>query len=713
MDPGRHGRQHVPRASTETGTVLGTAGYMSPEQAQAMPVDARSDIFSLGCILYEVIAGRRAFQGASPIDSLHKIVHEAPPSLSETSPPAPSEARRIVQKALAKSPDERYQTARDLTLDLRALLRDLPSLGASARAASAPRRTRPARIALAAILILLAGAAALAWRRATRPTVTPAAITFRRITAKGNLIDVAISPDGRFIAYSQYGSGGEGLWLRQIASGEDLQVVPNLQAEITGCTFTPDGNEIVYVVHDAREPRGAIYRVSTIGGPPRHLVSGIDGAPSFSPDGKWMTWVRAEFPSPDESALMVADRDGTGERAVAVRHYPELFAPIFFTRPSWSPDGTRIAVSVKRLRDPDRAELVGVDPDTGAETSLSQAHWVSLSALQWLPDGKGILAIAASTQPEVHAVTNTGNQIWLIPYPSGEPRRVTNDVLYYRTIGISADGRRLVTDVADAVVNVAKQSLDGNGTLEGISSGHFDGVGGLSVMSDGRLVLSSIENGTTTLWVMNADGSGRRPLLKKAFRDEYPVAFAGGVAYVSFTIGGADLCVVNGDGEQRRVVVGGIDDAPIAAREDGKAFVYSINSRLWEAFADGRPPRRLSADVAFGAAFSPDGDRLAFLAGDQGHWEPVRVVVVGADGAEVWSAPSRQVRCHQTRWARDGSAVLVSTWKNIWSYPLHGEPKELVRFDDLIWSFDLSPDRLLFVARGAVTRDAEMITGFR
>ncbi len=701
----------LPRAATQSLTVLGTVGYMSPEQAGGEPVDARSDIFSLGCILYEMVTGVRAFRADGPIETLHKTLHETPRPVGELAPGAPVELQRIVQKALAKSPDERYQTAKDLALDLRALLRELGS--GIAPASASGRRPRPgwALPALGAFLIILAAGAAVVWR-GTRSAPVPREAAFRRITAKGNLVDVAISPDGRFVVYSRFDTGGESLWLRQIASGEELELVPPRPAGLSGCAFSPDGNSIVYAVSSAAEPRGAFYRVSTIGGPPQRLASGVDSGPTFSPDGKRLAWLRKEFPTPSESALMVANLDGTGERALAVRRYPELFAPIFFTRPSWSPDGRTIAVSVKRLRDPDRADLVGFDPESGRETLLSSSGWISLSALQWLPDGKGIVAIGARTEAEVHAVTGTGNQIWLIPVPSGEPRRITNDLLFYREVSVSADGSRLVADVADATVNIARKALGGTGAPKGISSGHFDGVAGVSTMPDGRLVLSSIENGTTTLWVMNADGSQRRPFLSRPFRDEYPVAFSGGVAYVSFTNAGAELCVTDAGGRERKVVVGGIDDAPIAVSPDGGSFAYSIDRRLWAAFADGRPPRQLTAGLARGPVYAPAGDRIAFLREDAGG-DVTRIEVIDAEGKEVWSAASRQAGCRQVRWTREGDALLVSSWTDIWIYPLRGEPRRLERFEQAIWSFDLSSDSVLFVARGTVTRDAVMITDFR
>jgi Tol biopolymer transport system component len=701
--------------ATDSGTILGTVGYMSPEQAQGKPADARSDIFSLACILYEGVTGTRAFRGQSSVDTLHKIINEDAVPLAQSLPNAPNELQRILRKAMAKDPEQRYQSSKDFALDLRGLLRDLAS------ASSLPSLDRPSRrrspllvIALAAILIFIAAAVVIIWRPTPRAPMAPAA--FQRLTAKGNLGTTRISADGRFIAYAQIEETGESLWLRQLATGEDLQLVPRVAATFLGCAFTPDGNAIVYALESATERRGAFYRVSTIGGPPDRLLSGTDSAPAFAPDGKRMAWLRAEFPKSAESALMIANSDGTGERILAIRRYPELFAPIFFARPSWSPDGKLIAASVKRVQSPDSATLMGFDPDSGREKLLSDAHWVSLSALEWLPDQTGIVAIGANDAAAIHAITLTGTQIWLIPYPSGAPRRITNDLLYYREISVSADGGKLVADVADATVHIWRNSFARLGSPQRISSGHLDGVAGISTMRDGRFVFASIERGTTTLWTMDADGGRRRQLIRNPFREEYPVSFSGGIAYVGTTPMATELCVTSSDGDGRRVVVSGVDDAPIAVSPDGTSFVYSVNRRLWKTSADGRERHQLTQEIAWTSVYSPNGDRIAFITVDAKEKENDHLVIMHADGSRVvWSSPVLPWRdANWLRWNNDGTALLLGYWThNVWLYPLQGQPKQLTNFDEQIWSFDVSSDKVLFVARGSVTRDAVLITGFR
>ncbi|HEX8409371.1 MAG TPA: protein kinase [Thermoanaerobaculia bacterium] len=699
---------------TDSGTVLGTVGYMSPEQVHGKPADARSDIFSLGCILYEAIAGRRAFHASTSIDTLHKIVHEEPQPLREIAPDLSPELLRIVRKTMAKDPDQRYHSAKDLALDLRMLVRD-GSTAEAVRTIDRPRRgtSTSSRIAVAAILLGIAAAGLLVWRRSA--SLPPPAVTaFQRITAKGNLITTRVSPDGRFLAYAQSDDASTAsLWIRQLATGEDLQIVPRLSGLILGCTFTPDSNAIVYALRSEEEPRGAFYRVATIGGAPQRVGTKTDSAPAFSPDGKRMAWLLDAYPKPDESALMVGNSDGSAVRVLAVRRYPERFAPISFARPAWSPDGRMIAASVKRLVSPHSAAAVGFDPENGSEHSLTDARWVSLSALEWLPDQSGIVAIAAADAASVHATTKTGSQIWLIPHPSGTPRRITNDTLYYREVSVTSDGKNLVADLADATVHLWRKTLDDSQPARRISTGHFDGVAGVSMLPDGRVVFSSTERGTTTPWVMNADGSGRKQLLRNPYREEYPMAFAGGIAYVATTPVATELCVTDNEGEGRRAVASPIDDSPVAARADGRFFVYAVHDRLWQVSADGKQRIQVTRMPASSPVYSPTGDRLAFIALEPGGKH--LVVVDARTMAVAWrSSPlPPSSRPHWLRWAPDGKGLLLSSWGPVRLFPFAGEPRIVADFGDTTWSFEVSPDRVLFVSRGTVTRDAVMITNFR
>ncbi len=695
---------------TQTGAVIGTLGYMSPEQIQGQNVDARSDIFSLGVLFHEMLSGQRLFKATDPMSATAAILRDDPPSLRTVRKVIPPELEKLIKRALKKDPRDRDVTAAQMHDELVAMRDSLRPAGKGAR-------TRfylaIAGIAIAAVLLGMAAAGILFWRRSASPP-PPAVTAFQRITAKGNLITMRVSPDGRFLAYAHEDDGPTvSLWIRQLATGEDLQIVPRIAGSILGCTFTPDSNAIVYAIRSEEEPRGAFYRVTTIGGPPQRVGTGTDSAPAFSPDGKRMAWLLDAYPKPDQSALMVGNSDGSAVRVLAVRRFPELFAPISFARPAWSPDGRMIAASVKRLVNPDSATVVGFDPESGNEHSLSDAHWVSLSALEWLPDQSGIVAIGAADAASVHGVSKTGTQIWLIPHPSGTPRRITNDTLHYREVSVTSDGEKLVADLTNATVHVWRKTLGSSEPARRISTGHLDGVAGMSMLPDGRVVFTSTERGTTTLWLMNADGSGRKQLLRNPYREEHPIAFAGGIAYVATTPVATELCVTNDEGEGCRVVASPVDDSPVAASPDGRSFVYAVLGRLWQVSADGQQRIQLTRTPALSPVYSPRGDRLAFIDIEPGGKH--LVVLDARTSAVSWrSSPLPPLSDpRRLRWAHDGKGLLLSSWGPVWLYPFDGEPRIVADFGDTTWSFDVSPDHVIFVSRGTVTRDAVLITNFR
>jgi Tol biopolymer transport system component len=697
--------------STDSGVILGTAGYMSPEQALGRPADHRSDIFSLGCILYEAVTGRRAFAAGSKIETLNAIIHSDPPPLRELVRSAPSELQRIVSKAIAKDPEERYQSAKDLVVDLRALLRAQIPEG---------NRRRGLVLALAgAAALLIAGA--IGWalfsstgRPPAAPTPAAAKLNVRRLTARGTVTHATISPDGRFVAFALL---DRGIRLRQLATGQEIEIVAPSSRPIWGITFTPDGNSIVFATRSEENPLGACYRVATIGGRPERLFDGIDSTPAVSPDGRQIAWARAEYPKPRQSALLVANMDGSGVRTLAVRDAPERFAPLLFAGPSWAPDGASIATAVERTAEPVTAKLIVIDAKTGAETVLLDRGWPLITDVEWLADGSGIVTCASDDGMDL-----THLQLWHIAYPSGEPRAITAEVASYRGVSIAAQQDIIVSIVVEASAQVWSVPLAGEGIAEKISAGRYDGWRGLTLTSDGRLVFSSIEEEQQTLMISNRDGSARSRLTRDAFSNEYPAAFPGGIAYVSTTSQGNEICVTSAEGEGRRVVVPDVDRSPIAVSADGRWVLYQRNRRLWKSPLAGGESTLLLDQVSSAPAWSPNGDRIAVLLGDSSTFA-AEVAVLTAEGRRVWSAPFTGAHAGSfIRWLRDGSGIIVNGGprgtrddRNLWLYPLGGEPRPMTQFtDQRAYFWDLSPDgRTAYLSRANLTRDAVMVTGFR
>src|SRR5438094_1330824 len=368
------------------GAVLGTVGYMSPEQAQGKinEIDHRSDIFSFGCILYEAITRRKAFAGKDAIDSLNKIIREQPTPITNFNPDVPYDLQRIVRRCLPKDPEERYQTIKDVAIELKDVRRELqgragidttvppPSTvsstiheGTDAAHISAPptslsptpSSTHPSSaeyivsgikqhktvasvvVALALLVIAGIGYGIYKWvAKQGKPAPTFQSAKFQRLTTSGRASDAAISPDGKYVAHVKSDAGQRSLWLRQVATTSDTQIVPPSWQNYYGITFSKDGDYIYYVLGEPNNPATrALYQVSALGGASRKVIEHVESPVTLSPDGTRLAFVRG---GPTQTALVVANADGTGERPVAVRKLPNPFST---GGPSWSPDGKLLA----------------------------------------------------------------------------------------------------------------------------------------------------------------------------------------------------------------------------------------------------------------------------------------------------------------------------------------------------------------------------------
>jgi serine/threonine protein kinase len=266
---------------TSPGTTLGTVAYMSPEQARGEDLDARTDLFSLGVVLYEMATGKHAFEGGTTALVFDAILHKEPGPVARVRPEAPVQLEQIISKALEKSRDVRYQTAADLRADLTRLKRDTDSTKSAAVSDQSSKRVSPVlsstsrrRTIWIAVAVALLTAIAIGTYKFVfgRPGVrlTPEKMVITKLTDDNSVLHAALSPDGRYVAYISRQGGQLRLWLRQIAAESAVQLLPNSQMEYSSVGFSPDG-EYIYFQAD-RGDDTYLYTVPTLGGTPRLIT---------------------------------------------------------------------------------------------------------------------------------------------------------------------------------------------------------------------------------------------------------------------------------------------------------------------------------------------------------------------------------------------------------------------------------------------------------
>lgn len=581
--------------------------------------------------------------------------------------------------------------------------------GGEPRVLSAPKSNRRwVAVPLIGVIILIGGG--VLWLRSRATPFTSVKLT--KLTTTGKAVKATISPDGKYVAYVLRDAGQQSLWLRQMATGKELPIVPAQQTDYYGMTFTRDGNYIFYVSQEQNHP-GILYQVPSLGGTPDKLIEDVDSPVTLAPDNRQLAFIRF---GPGIASIVIANADGTGERTLASTHSQDAIriGPNGVLPPSWSPDGKVIACPVSINSSQWDQTIYGYQIKDGAGQPLTLNHWPALGRIEWSLDGNGLLATVIESE------TSAEQQVWFVPYPKGEARRITNDLTDYRDLSVTADGRTLITIQSEKKANIwLAQASDLDHPTQ-LSATSYDGLNGMSWTPDGKLVYTSQIAGEQNLWVNDPKGGAPKQLTAHAGFSEQPAVSPDGryIVFLSNRNGQEHLWRIDIDGKHPLELTHGASDSQPSFTTDGKSVVYRSHStngsNLFSISIDGGEPMRLTDKVSFDPNVSPDGKTIACAFRPEPTTTKIAILAVNGGAPNFISdLPA----CYgRLRWMADGAGVAYAARQagvgNIWIQPLDGRaPFQLTHWNPgPIFSFDWSRDgKWLAYASGSLTSDVVLI----
>ena len=710
-------------AGTEPGVVMGTVGYMSPEQVRGLPADHRSDIFPFGAILYEMLTGERAFQGESAVETMSAILREEPVELSEGSAKIQPGLARIVRHCLEKDSLERFQSIRDVAFDLE----NVSAVSGSTFVISAPATARRRRTAWLRLALVALTALALGFVLATFRKEPPSAssVDVHRLTDFPGLEESpAISPDSKSVAFTAYVGDKRQLWVRLIARGAPLQITRD-SVDHQAPRWAPDGASLLYYLPPTEgEPQGTVWEIPALGGSPRRIANSIGGA-DVSHDGKHLAFFRFQN---GRIELVVSTRDGTDTRMIV-----ELPLGSYYLSPRWSPDDKWIAYQGGYAFSHD----IFVASTDGGKARKVTREGRMLSGFCWTADGSGIVYSSARGSTVLYLPTYN---LWTVGIGGDGLRQLTFGEVTYADPDLD-DAGILVASRTVRSLNIWRFPVDGS-ALENVRRGvqitrqtgqvQTPSVGG----SDRELVYLSDSGGHGNLWVVDTETGATRQITYERDPDValgVPVWSPDGrqIAFYSSRGGVGGYWLVNPDGGSLRNIVP--NGGWASWSRDGRWLYYNESfgslGPLKKIRAEGGASILVRADKGNRSTISPDGSTLYFVI--------ERPAESGGSDYEIRAAtpesgPSRVLARISARripfWqlvhpviSPDGNWLALPLTDgfatNIWALPTSGGPlRQLTDFGQrptfiarrVSWSAD---GRFIFAALGEGDADVVLLRG--
>jgi len=595
----------------------------------------------------------------------------------------------------------------------------LTSAAATSQSASSfiGHRRNAGLLSVLASVLLLVGAVTI-WRFAGREgesnrrpiapmPLSPSALTFDQVTTYGNVVAAGISPDGKQIVYVEENSGQQSLWLKQVATGVNVRIIPPGYPVYNKVTFSHDGNYIYYTQHAENESAN-LYRIPTPGGPPTRLVTNLDSNFSLSPDDGQVTFRRRNRIERQDTLYIADLRNGQERKLITHR------APDWLWAPAWSPN-RKVIVYASGETDSGRQtmSIFEVNVDTGEERLLLKPNWYYIQQFEWLPDNNGLLICAKQEK--------STPEIWEMSYPDGRLQRLTDDLNYYVSISLTSDSSKVVALQSKLVSQVwVSPDLD-----PAKATNIAGGRGKLAWMPDGRIVYDYGSRSGSDLWIARSNGTEPKQLIFNSGFNDWPAVSRDGntIVFQSDRTGAQHLWRMNADGSNQVQLTNGYSERNATISPDGKWIYYnsSPDHRLWKVALDGGDPVKLTDDYSAYPAVSPDGKLIAsFRFPKYGH--EAKIIVRSAYDmkpvVELGMAPGFWIS-RTIQWDADSAAVIYAVQSEgkvrLYRQSLRaGPPRELtsLKAEDE-FEFALSPKQQLAYISTKWDHDIVLIGGLK
>ncbi len=736
---------------TEPRMLMGTVKYMSPEQLREGTVDERTDIWSLGIVLYEMLTGATPFEARSRNDSVALILAPEPAQLTFPDE-IPIKLREIVKKALEKDCDQRYQTVLKLNADLTSFKKELEhsadsysavvpviqpspvpyggsriftrlksqalstadSLFAEIRAHKTATAIFAGASGVLAFLLFLPAAAR--WVNGVfDPAKPPEQVektepswAMRQFTSTGKSVSAAISRDGKLVAHVEEQNGKQRLIVAGINTPGGTVAVPAAdESKYLGLTFSHDGNYL-YFTRTAKDGSGSLYRLAWPGNTPVQIKPNVDSPISLSPQGDRFAFVRYSRGIPEYS-LVLSNIDGTNEEVLATRKDEDTLSVY---GPAWSPDGKTVICPESRKTPKYHTRLVAFDVNNKGEQVIPGPSWFQVLQVAWLENMTSLVISARESN-------SSPFRLWRIRWPDGTAQQITPDLEDYQ--GVSIAGGNIVTIKTNFSWRLW---VTAPGDLQQASE-ITSGIGfryGLAWTNRGKIIYSSIAQQRFNISRINSDGSDLAQLTFNAGDNYTPAASADGryIVFASDRNGPVNIWRMNADDGSNPVQLTFTDSnfyPSCSSDNEWVAFDNQTNLKMsvWKVPLQGGEPVKIGDKYRM-PVFSPDNQFVACRYDEDSDADDV--AIFSAQGGR----PLRHIKVPKqegqvVRWLGDGHQLTyvknTNGYANIWSLDLDtGAEKQLTNFNsDQIYAYAWSPDyKQVACQRGTKTSDVTIIS---